>query len=609
MLRYITGVSLITIVLLIVRRLAKGRMLNRHRYALWLLIPIYMLVAPFLKINVTVAEEFSNIIPRAVRTVSYYEPEAEIQSDMDFSEDVLQEPALENTSADISYEASSATVETHAAASKTEIRPQVNIPEILNITYISVASAMLVLLGLYNAGFILYCRRRRNYIGIDPVSGLKIYGISHRGVPFLLFNGIYVDNDPGKISKYAICHEACHYRHGDFIWVIVRHLVLVLNWYNPIIWAAFILSGRDCELACDEEVISVFGDEHSADYAETLLLLMQRKQGLAGSFVLSSGMRSGYGVMKNRIVNLRHPAKKSYKVLAMSLAALIMISGFSVLEPVAAESDAVNDAETVEALLLSDSNTVTEVIMHGAPFDYTISEPVVEEVSAKEKDITFYRDGNAIKSKLYLPEGDGPFETIVMRGNNHTEISHYRAAAACFRDNGYAALIIGNNYDDEILARTYTGSVNNHVGDLYFEQILDIYAVIDELRYLPDVDIENLYLWGHEYGGLFAAFVGCKRQSEFRGMILVVPFLDEGQYVEFSDDPKYVGRIYEMLSECNIPAVFVGFKRGLLRESLKGSKAMPDGEIVIIENATEWYDGNVGPEIAEAALPAIKSWG
>ena len=64
-----------------------------------------------------------------------------------------------------------------------------------------------------------------------------------------------------------------------------------------------------------------------------------------------------------------------------------------------------------------------------------------------------------------------------------------------------------------------------------------------------------------------------------------------------------------MLSECNIPAVFVGFKRGLLRESLKGSKAMPDGEIVIIENATEWYDGNVGPEIAEAALPAIKSWG
>jgi beta-lactamase regulating signal transducer with metallopeptidase domain len=91
MLRYITGVSLITIVLLIVRRLAKGRMLNRHRYALWLLIPIYMLVAPFLKINVTVAEEFSNIIPRAVRTVSYYEPEAEIQSDMDISEDVLQE--------------------------------------------------------------------------------------------------------------------------------------------------------------------------------------------------------------------------------------------------------------------------------------------------------------------------------------------------------------------------------------------------------------------------------------------------------------------------------------------------------------------------------------
>ena len=73
MLRYIIGVSLIAIVIMIIRCLSNGKMLKRHQYAMWLLIPIYMIVSPFLKISVPIAEELEMLIPAtAICAGGYY---------------------------------------------------------------------------------------------------------------------------------------------------------------------------------------------------------------------------------------------------------------------------------------------------------------------------------------------------------------------------------------------------------------------------------------------------------------------------------------------------------------------------------------------------------
>ena len=56
---------------MLIRRLADGRMLKRHQYAIWLLIPLYMLISPFLKISVPVADEISSLIPAAFENAVY----------------------------------------------------------------------------------------------------------------------------------------------------------------------------------------------------------------------------------------------------------------------------------------------------------------------------------------------------------------------------------------------------------------------------------------------------------------------------------------------------------------------------------------------------------
>ena len=44
MLRYIIGITLITIGIIIVRALSNGKVLKKHQYAFWLAIPVFMMV-------------------------------------------------------------------------------------------------------------------------------------------------------------------------------------------------------------------------------------------------------------------------------------------------------------------------------------------------------------------------------------------------------------------------------------------------------------------------------------------------------------------------------------------------------------------------------------
>ena len=597
MLRYIIGVTLIAAAIMLIRRLAEGRMLKRHQYAIWLLIPLYMLISPFLRIKVTVTDEISSMIPEAFEKAVYEnayiedaEPFAELEKD-DLPEVVFEQ-------GEVLEQAEDTEALSNTAVSGKTVKRHINMGAVLNCTYICVAASAVAVLTVYNAGFIIFCRRKRTYLGTDPKSGLKVYAIFHRGVPFLLFNGIYVDPDPSRISEYAICHEACHYKHGDFVWVIVRHLVLALNWYNPVIWAAFILSGRDCELACDEEVINVYGTDHAETYAEALVMQMQRKSEFY-RFTMTTGMRSGFKSMKRRIVSIKHPAKKSLKAIAMSLASLIVISGFAVLEPKAAESDkSIIDELVNEAV-------IEAPVKREAPFDYEIRKPVVSQAAANEKDITFFRDDNVVKAKMLLPEGNGPFKTVVMRGELGSTYYEYQTIADALKENGYAVLFVKNTHESEIIRRS-GGSGVKTVADVYFEQVLDHFAVIDEMRYIPEIDMDNIYLWGHDLGGVISLYTGVERQDEIKGMVIVQPYLNENQALKFSEDPELMVRLYEILPDCTVPTAILEPENSPLSASKRATESMPDGRIVLFEGSISKFDRFTFNNIDLKTLSALK---
>lgn len=70
---------------------------------------------------------------------------------------------------------------------------------------------------------------------------------------------------------YVIAHEQAHLKRGDQWWKPLGFLILAIHWFNPFVWAAYILFCSDLELACDESAVKKLNPQERKDYSYALL--------------------------------------------------------------------------------------------------------------------------------------------------------------------------------------------------------------------------------------------------------------------------------------------------------------------------------------------------
>ncbi len=138
--------------------------------------------------------------------------------------------------------------------------------------------------------------------------------------------GMAQENSPEgqRRLSHILSHELCHARHKDEIWGAVRVILLCYYWVNPFVWAAAILSKKDCELACDEAAIRLLGERERIFYGHTLLYIMEHKNPASQFFYAGATIESGGNTMKERIKTLA--SRKKY-----SAAAAAILAGCTVL--------------------------------------------------------------------------------------------------------------------------------------------------------------------------------------------------------------------------------------------------------------------------------------
>lgn len=123
---------------------------------------------------------------------------------------------------------------------------------------------------------------------------------------------------PGSLTpeerEYIIAHERHHIRRGDHVFKILGFLALSIHWFNPFVWAAFILAGRDMEMSCDEAVIRKLGEQVRGEYAESLLNLAVGQRLFAGT-----PLAFGDGDPAERVRNLAKWKKPATWVILICL--------------------------------------------------------------------------------------------------------------------------------------------------------------------------------------------------------------------------------------------------------------------------------------------------
>ena len=99
-------------------------------------------------------------------------------------------------------------------------------------------------------------------------------GIQSPFVLGLLRPTIYLPSDLKRSERgYILLHEQTHIRHGDHLVKALFWLAVCIHWFNPLVWLAFVLCGRDMEMRCDEAVLKKLGTQVRGDYAQSLLNL------------------------------------------------------------------------------------------------------------------------------------------------------------------------------------------------------------------------------------------------------------------------------------------------------------------------------------------------
>ena len=145
-------------------------------------------------------------------------------------------------------------------------------------------------------------RLRRKLVGVFHL-GDNLYLADYISTPFVL--GLFRPRIylPSTLTRRElgciIRHEQYHIRHGDHVVKVLAFAALCLHWFNPLVWAAFVLAGRDMEMRCDEAVVKALGEDGKADYSATLLALSTGRLTIAGT-----PLAFGEGDPKGRIRNL-----------------------------------------------------------------------------------------------------------------------------------------------------------------------------------------------------------------------------------------------------------------------------------------------------------------
>ena len=173
---------------------------------------------------------------------------------------------------------------------------------------------------------IQYIRLRGKLVGAMLYRG-NVYRADYIDTPFVMgiFSPkIYLPSDvPMNERKYIIAHERHHIRRCDHIIKLLAYFALCIHWYNPLVWAAFILAGKDMEMSCDEAVIRKMGSQIRADYSASLLRLATHKKIIAGM-----PLAFGEGDTKGRVMNMAKWKKPKLwvSVICLLLCTIILVA-------------------------------------------------------------------------------------------------------------------------------------------------------------------------------------------------------------------------------------------------------------------------------------------
>jgi len=123
-----------------------------------------------------------------------------------------------------------------------------------------------------------------------------------------------------------------------------------------------------------------------------------------------------------------------------------------------------------------------------------------------------------VYGKLYYPETEGKYPAIIMCHGYNGSNADFIKECKYFAKHGYVAFSL-----DFCGGSTRSLSSGKSTDMTIFTEKEDLLAVFDYILTLPQVDPENVYMFGGSQGGLVAALAAEERVEKVKGLALYFP--------------------------------------------------------------------------------------
>lgn len=315
----LTGSIVIAVVLL--ARLLLRRAPKIYSYMLWAVVLFRLLCPISLSAGLSVLKPLPVTTSQGLSTVTYRPVEPVIPASGEIGqEDARPEPAE--------------TVKTETG-----------------LQAMTLAAAVWLTVGgaLAGCSLVQYIVLRRKLREAAPYRG-EVYLSDSIATPFVMgviAPKIYLPSDTPKAERrFIIAHERHHLHRGDPLWKLLGYLALCVHWFNPLVWLAFFLGGKDMEMSCDEAVLNRLGEDIRADYSQALLRLATHKRLIAGI-----PLAFGEGETKGRVRNMARWRRPKVWVSGICAVLCLAVLAVCALNPQRSDSTPMGAVVTTEKRL------------------------------------------------------------------------------------------------------------------------------------------------------------------------------------------------------------------------------------------------------------------
>lgn len=160
--------------------------------------------------------------------------------------------------------------------------------------------------------------------------------------------------------RYVFYHELAHIKRKDVSVNWLMYGLLILNWFNPILWYAYSCMREDQELACDAFALTYIDAEEQLAYGHTIITLLEHYSSFYTAPSLANLSRNKH-TLKRRILMIKKFKKNSYRWSALGVIAIITLSSVSLVNARADKPTNIQKELAEEKNTINDAKKETEV--------------------------------------------------------------------------------------------------------------------------------------------------------------------------------------------------------------------------------------------------------